>query len=329
MIQPALANSAQVKIVDDYTVDFMLKEVDAVLIVKLSAYAGVIVPKAYIEEKGDEYFNTHPVGTGLFQMANYIPDQKIELQRYDNYWKKPLPQLDKITFRIIPEGSTRLAELQTGNIDISNKVEINQATIVQKEFHIDLVEADSPSVYALRFDVLKKPTDDVRIREALALAIDMSTIIETVLQGYARRINSFQSQLSFGYDQSLPLRPYDPKRAKQLLQEAGYDFNQTLLITTSASDATFKEVSQAVQLYLKQIGVKTKLETVEFNVFINDMVPNRKAGHMFRQGWGGWTLDFDNTAYSLYHYGQNGARTSMMKKSKPYWQQKEVRWILT
>lgn len=293
----------EVKIVDDYTVDFLLNEIDAVLIVKLSGYAGVIVPKGYIEAKGDAHFNDHPVGTGPFKMTQYVPDQTVVLERFDDYWKQPLPTLDKVTFRVIPEASTRLAELQTHTIDISNKVEINQVSAVQNSPRVDVVKADTPSVYALRFDVLRKPVDDVRVREALALAIDMDTIVDTVLQGNARRINSFQSKLSFGYDDTIPVRPYDPKKAKQLLEAANYDFNQTLTLTTSASDTTFKEVTQAVQLYLKQIGIKTKLETVEFNVFINDMVPNRKAGHLFRQGWGGWTLDFDNTAYSLYHFG--------------------------
>ena len=294
----------EVKIIDDYTVDFILKELDPVLIVKLSGYAGNIVPKAYIEEKGDEYFNTHPVGTGPFKMVNYEPDQKVELERFDGYWKEPLPTLEKVTFRIIPEASTRLAELQTGNIDINDRVEVNQASILEAEEDIELIRSDTPTAFALRFDTFREPTDDVRVREALALAIDVDTIIETVLEGNGRRINSFQSQLSFGYDESLPLRPYDPERAKELLKEAGYDFNQTLTMATDSSNATLKEVFQAIQLYLKQIGVKTKLETVEYNVYFNDLVPNRKAGHMYRQGWGGWTLDFDNTAYSLYQFGQ-------------------------
>ncbi len=298
------ASIKEIKIIDDYTVDFMLGEIDPVLIVKLSGYAGVIVPKGYIEEKGDEFFNTHPVGTGPFMMTQYSPDQKVILDRNDNYWKKPLSKLEKITFRIIPEGPTRLAELQTENIDIDHRVQINSAAIVKKAKNINLVKSESPSVFSLRFDTFKKPTDDVRVREAIALAIDMDTIIETVLEGNARRINSFQSKLSFGYDETLQVRPYDPKKAKQLLKKAGFDFDQTLDVTVPTSDPTFMEVTQAVQLYLKQVGVKTNLKTAEYNVYVNDMTPNRKAGHMYRSGWGGWTLDFDNTAYSMYHFGE-------------------------
>jgi len=295
---------SEIKIIDDYTVDFLLKETDPVLIVKLSGYAGVIVPKKYIEEKGDDHFNTNPVGTGPFKMVEYQRDVKVVLERFDGYWKKPLPKLDKVTFRFIPEASTRLAELQTGNIDIAYRTANSQALIIQADKNLELLKVDSPTVYSLRLDSKRKPTDDVRVRQALAYAIDLDTIIETVMEGNGGRINSFQSKLSFGYDSNIPLRAYDPEKALALLKEANYDFNQTLTITVPSSDADFKEFVQATQIYFKKIGVKTNLQVVEFNVVVSDMVPNRKAGHMFRQGWGGWTLDFDNTAYLLYHIGE-------------------------
>ncbi|MBU2513927.1 ABC transporter substrate-binding protein [bacterium] len=295
----------EVKIINDYTVDFMLKEIDPVMIVKLAGYGGVIVPKGYIEEKGEDYFDTHPAGTGPFAMVSYKRDQTVELVRFDEYWKKPLPKLEKVTFKIIPEATTRVAELQTGNIDIANRIMLSQANLVKDADDLELIRVDSPTVYSVRLDTKSAPTNDIRVREAIALAIDVDMIIETVLQNNGRRINSFQSKLSFGYDESLPLRKYDPTRAKQLLKEAGYDFDQTLTMKTTASDADFKEVSQAIQLYLKQIGIKTKLETVEANVYFSEMIPKGKAGHIFRQGWGGWTLDFDNTAYLLYHKGEH------------------------
>lgn len=295
----------EIKIIDDYTVDFILKEIDPVLIVKLSGYGGVIVPKTYIEEKGETYFDTHPVGTGPFKMTDYKRDQHVKMERFNDYWKKPLPKLEKVTFRIIPEATTRIAELQTGNIDIANRIMLSQAQLVKDADDLDLLKVDSPTVYSVRLDTKSAPTNDVRVREAIALAIDVDMIIETVLQNYARRINSFQSKLSFGYDGSLPLRDYDPERARQLLKEAGYDKNQILVMRTTSSDTDFREVSQVIQLYLKQVGIKTKLETVEANVYFSEMIPKGKAGHIFRQGWGGWTLDFDNTAYLLYKEGEH------------------------
>jgi peptide/nickel transport system substrate-binding protein len=294
-----------VEIVDEYTVNFILKSKDPVLITKLAGYGGVIVPPQYIKEKGDEHFNTHPVGTGPFKMETYEKDSKVILVKNENYWKEGLPKLDKVTFRIIPEATTRLAELQTGAVDIMKKVEISQAQTVEKEANVELMTVGTPTVYAIRFNVTKAPVDDVRVREAIGYALDMDTIIETVLGGYGARISTFQSEMSFGNDPSLPFREYNPEKAKQLLAEAGVQAGTELEFFFPGNDATFKEIAQGVEIYLSEVGLKAKLTPVDSSTFISDLIPNGKAGHMYRQGWGGWTLDFDNTAYLMYHEGEH------------------------
>ncbi|KXG44606.1 ABC transporter substrate-binding protein [Tepidibacillus infernus] len=293
-----------VEIVDEYTVNFILKTKDPVLLTKLAGYGGVIVPPKYIQEKGDEYFNEHPVGTGPFKMTTYEKDNKVVLEKNENYWKEGLPKLDKVTFRIIPEATTRLAELQTGAIDVMKAVAISQAATVEKEEKVDLVPVGAPTVYSIRFDTSKPPVDNPKVREAIALAIDADTIIETVLNGYGKRISTFQSEMSFGNDPSLPFREFNPEKAKQLLKEAGVKEGTALDFYFPGNDAIFKEVAQAVQIYLKDVGIQVNINPVDSSTFISDLIPNGKAGHMYRQGWGGWTLDFDNTAYLLYHKGE-------------------------
>jgi peptide/nickel transport system substrate-binding protein len=304
---PQQANYASidhVEVVDEYTVNFILKEKDPVLITKLASYGGVIVPPKYYKEKGDDYFNTHPVGTGPFKMESYEKDNQVVLVKNENYWKKGLPKLDKVTFRIIPEATTRLAELQTGAIDIMKKVEISQTSSVKDQPELELMTVGSPTVYALRFNTKMKPVDNVKVREAIAHAIDVDLIIETILNGYGKRINTFQSEMSFGNDPSIPLREYNPDKAKQLLAEAGVKEGTELELFFPGTDATFKEVAQAVELQLGQVGLKVKLNPVDASTFTSELIPKGKAGHMYRQGWGGWTLDFDNTAYLMYHKGE-------------------------
>jgi len=295
---------SSVEVVDDSTVTFKLKESDPVLLTKLASYGAVIIPPKYYQEKGDEFFNNNPVGTGPFKMESYEKDKKTVLVKNDKYWKQGLPKLDKVTFRIIPESATRLAELQTGAIDIMKRVEVSQAASLKGKPDISLLTVDAPTVHSIRFDVSKKPMDNPKVREAIAIGMDMDLIIETVLGGYGKRVNSFQSEMSFGYDKSLPLRKYDPEKAKQLLKEAGVKEGTELDFYIPGSNATFKEVAQAVQLQLQQIGLKIKLNPVEASTLINDLMPNAKAGHMYYQGWGGWTLDFDNSAYLMYHKGE-------------------------
>lgn len=292
-----------VEIVDEYTVNFNLNEKDPVLLTKLSGYGAVIVPPNYIEEKGDDYFNMHPVGTGPFKMTSYKRDSEVVLEKNESYWRDGLPKLDKVTFRIIPEASTRLAELQTGKIDIMKRVEVSQVEAVKEQENIKLMDVATPTAYSLRFDVSKEPVDDVRVRKAINYAIDKQAIIDEILGGFGKPISSFQSELSFGHNPDLEPYPYDVEKAKSLIKEAGAE-GSTLDLYIPGNDGTFKEIAQVVSFYLEEIGLKVNIETVDSNTLTGDLIPNGNAGHMYREGWGGWTLDFDNTAYLMYHKGE-------------------------
>jgi peptide/nickel transport system substrate-binding protein len=293
-----------VEIVDDYTVNFILKEKDPVLLTKLAGYGAVIVPPKYIEEKGDEHFNTNPVGTGPFKMTEYKRDSKTVLEKNESYWKEEGAKLDKVTFRIIPEASTRLAELQTGEIDIMKRVEVSQVKNIKDSSFLELQEVGTPTVFSLRFDVAKEPLDDVKVRQAINYAVDKQAIIDEILSGYGKPISTFQSELSFGNNPDLEPYPFDQEKAKKLLAEAGVEEGTELDLYIPGNDGNFKEIAQAVAFYFEQVGLKANIQTVDSNTLTSDLMPNGNAGHMYRQGWGGWTLDFDNTAYLMYHEGE-------------------------
>jgi peptide/nickel transport system substrate-binding protein len=292
-----------VEVVDDYTVKFILKAQDPVLLTKLAGYGAVIVPPAYIQEKGDEHFNNNPVGTGPFKMTSYKRDQEIVLEKNAEYWKEPA-KLDKVVFKVIPEASTRLAELQTGKIDIMKRVEVAQAETVKESSFLELKEVGTPTAFSLRFDVAQKPLDNKLVRQAINYAVDKQAIIDEILGGYGKPISTFQSEFSFGNNPDLKPYPYDPEKAKELLKEAGVSEGTTLELYIPGNDGNFKEISQVVAFYLEEVGLKVNINSVDNTTLISDLVPNGKAGHMYRQGWGGWTLDFDNTAYLMYHLGE-------------------------
>lgn len=293
-----------VEVIDDYTVQMHLKNPDPVLLTKLAGYGAVIVPPKYVQEEGDENFNTNPVGTGPFKMTEYKRDQTIVLEKNENYWQDGLPKLDKVTFKVIPEASTRLAELQTGKIDIMKRVEVAQADSVKNNNFLELMEVGTPTVYSLRFDTAEEPVDDVRVRQAINYAIDKQAILDEILGGYGTLISTFQSELSFGNNPDLEPYPYDPEKAKQLLEEAGVAEGTELDVFIPGDDGNFKEVAQAAAFYLEEVGLKLNINSVDGTTLISDLIPNGNAGHMYRMGWGGWTLDFDNTAYLMYHEGE-------------------------
>ncbi|MCP3740094.1 ABC transporter substrate-binding protein [Rossellomorea sp. BNER] len=293
-----------VEVVDDYTVNFHMKEKDPVILTKLAGYGAVIVPPKYIEEKGDDHFNTNPVGTGPFKMTSYERDQQVVLEKNENYWKKDIPKLDKVTFRVIPEASTRLAELQTGKIDIMKRVEVSQVNTVKESSFLELKEVATPTAFSLRFNTNKAPLDKIEVRQAINYAIDKQAIIDEILGGFGKPISTFQSELSFGNNPDLKPYPYDPEKAKELLEKAGVEEGTELEVFIPGNDGNFKEIAQAVAFYFEQVGLKLNINSVDSNTLTSDLIPNGKAGHMYRQGWGGWTLDFDNTAYLMYHEGE-------------------------
>ncbi|MEO9274650.1 ABC transporter substrate-binding protein [Marinomonas sp. 5E14-1] len=294
-----------VEVIDSNTVDFHLKAADPVLLTKLAGYGAMIVPPKYIQEKGEDFFNTHPVGTGPFKFVSYEPKVDIKLEAYDKHWGGA-PKLSNLNYRFISEPSTAVAELQSGRVDlvIPPTIPIGMISTIEESPELDVVTTVSPSVYALRFNTKNGITKDERVRKALIYGVDRQAIIDSILGGQASAISSFQSPISFGNDPKMSPLPYDPAKAMQLLKAAGIKPGTKVQIDIRGNDSTFNEVTQAIASYLQIIGLNATIKPYETSVLINDIVPAGKTGEMFQQGWGGWTLDYDNTAYFMYHTGE-------------------------
>lgn len=292
-----------VEVIDPNTVDFHLNYPDPVLLTKLAGYGAMIVPPKYIQEKGDEHFNTHPVGTGPFKFKAYTQGDKLELVANPDYFDGA-PKLEKLTYRFIREDATRIAELQAGRIDIIHDLPSNTIPVVQKTAGVKVVAVDGPSITSLQFNTKNGITKDVRVRKALSMAVDKKMLIDAFLSGYGTPINSIQSPLSYGYDTDLKDYPYDPAAAQKLLKEAGVPQGAKVTIDYRASHSNFAEIAQALTAFFNQIGLQAELRPYEDAIYLDDIVPNGKTNEMFQFSWGGWTFDFDNTAYLVYHNGE-------------------------
>lgn len=295
----------KVEVIDDSTVDFHLSAPDPVLLTKLAGYGAMIVPPKYISEVGDEKFNLMPVGTGPFKVVSYEPKVGLKMEAYDGFWGDTA-KLSELQFRFITEPATAVAELQAGRVDlvIPPTIPVSMIATIEGDPKLDLVTTPGPTVYALRYNTRDGITADERVRKALIMAVDRDTIVKEILGGQAEVIASFQGKLSFGYDPALQPLPYDPEGAKKLLEEAGVKPGTALQIDIRGNDATFGEVTQAIAAYLSMVGINATIKPYETNTLLNDIIPQGKTGALFQQSWGGWTLDYDNTAYSMYHTGE-------------------------
>lgn len=293
----------RVEIVDDSTVDFVMRQPDPVMLTKLAGYGAMIVPPKYIQEKGEDNFNTRPVGTGPFKFVEYTPKVSLTLEAFPEHWGGA-PKLDKVVTRFISEANTQVAELQAGRIDIATLIPFGLAPTVEKSANLSLVSITGPTVVALRLNTKNGITKDANVRKALIMGVDRDAIIKAVLLGHGKPIASFQSDLSFGNDPSLKPLPFDLAKAKQMLQQAGVQPGAPIKIDFRGNDATFREVAQAAAGFFQALGLKPSLQPYEPPVLLNDIIPNGKTGEAWHNAWGGWTFDYDNTAYLMYHSGE-------------------------
>jgi peptide/nickel transport system substrate-binding protein len=293
----------KVVVVNPTTVDFILKSPDPVLLTKLAGYGAMIVPPKYIKEKGSQFFGMNPVGTGPFKFNEYKPKVALALERNPAYWGGA-PKVDNLNYRFIAEPATQAAELQAGRIDVANQIPLAMVETLKKDSKLSVVSIDGPVALALRYNTQRGIMKDKDVRKALILAVDRDAIIKSVLLGHAKPIASFQGVLSFGNDPAMKPLPFNPAQAQAMLKKAGVKPGTQIQLDFRGPDSNFREVAQAVAGYLGAVGITVSLKPYETNVLLNDIIPNGKTGEMWQNQWGGWTFDYDNTAYSMYYTKQ-------------------------
>jgi peptide/nickel transport system substrate-binding protein len=229
--------------------------------------AGWVVPKAYIEQVGDEGFQRHPVGLGPYRFVRSNPGVELVLEANERYWRK-VPSIKSIIFKGVPERATRLAMLKTGEADIAYLMIGDEGVAVKADPNLRLASTIPPAVWYLEFPEqwdAKSPWHDQRVRLAANLAIDRQAINEAERMGLGRPTGSI---IPRSMEFALPLEPvpYDPARAKRLLAEAGYpngfdagDFNPA---------PPFYSMAEAIGNYLAAIGIRTQMRTTERAAFM-------------------------------------------------------------
>ena len=274
------------EVVDEYTVRFVLNQLDGTIFDSLTSRLAMLPPE-YFKEVGAEGFAAAPVGTGPFEFVEWRPDDHITLAANENYWEgsyKGMPQVETVVFRPIPEAATRLAELETGGIDIMQDLSTDQIAAVESAGMT--VVADEAYQLAYIFFIVDDeslPTHDVRVRQALNYAVDVDAIIENLLAGFGSRIASPIGPGYLGYNPDVTPYTYDPDKALELLAEAGYPdgFETTLDVTAAGHN----DVIEAVAGYLSEVGVEATIQEFELGQF-NQNWMDRTQSMLWAARWG-------------------------------------------
>ncbi|HVB64505.1 MAG TPA: ABC transporter substrate-binding protein [Nitrolancea sp.] len=290
-----------VEVVDDQTVRFHFNSVDPVMITKLAGYGAFITPVNAV--KDDTKFSTVTApGTGPYKTTEYVKDDHLTLEAWDGYWGKQKPLVQKLTYRVIPDDNTRLSEFLAGSVDVLT-LNVSQADAAKGNNNVSVVEIGVPTVSGLRLDTSKAPTDNKNVRMAIAHAIDLNTIIKTILGGFATAVGVWQSPFSFGFENIAPYQ-FDVNMAKQALKDSGLPTPVKLTYDVIGSDTQAKEMANAIKDMLDAVGFSVDVQLHDSATYYNDYVAG-KLNNVVPFGWGGWTLDYDNTYYSMYYTKQS------------------------
>ncbi|MDR0615709.1 MAG: ABC transporter substrate-binding protein [Synergistaceae bacterium] len=309
-----------IRAVDDYTLEFTLKQPFSPFLTVLSYNSFGVVPKEDVEKWGAD-FNFHPVGTGPFVFEEWVQDQRVTLKKNPEYWGKDedgnqLPYLDGWELVVIPDGTVAWEEFKKGNIDIMRDVPDNLVSDARSLLGDKMLDGPQPGTYYFGFNMQKEPfKSNKALRHALNYAVDRERINDLVLEGLWFPAKGILPPSMPGYNPNLESYSYDPEKAKELLTEAGFPdgFETTLQVN---QNVRHRAIAEAVQAQVAELGIKLNVQMVDWGVHLDTLDRGEYDG-MYRMGWVVDYLDPDNFLYVNLHSSNFGAKGNYSFYSNP------------
>ncbi len=295
---------------DDFTVVFHLKEPFATFLWNVSDGAMGIVPYG----SGDE-INRHPIGSGPFRFVTAEPDKEVIIERNDGYWGQKA-RLQRVRFAVIPDATTRALELRKGSADIAvTSLTGDMVLALERESNLEVLRSPGTVLAYLAFNTRDPVLKDARVREALAYAIDRTPMIHYLLRDFARPAYSLLPPESWAYNGDVPHYDYNPDRARQLLEQAGFPaangVRLHLAMKTSTEEGT-RLMAAVMQQQLRAVGVVLDIHTFEFATFFSDVARGAYQVHSLR--WVGGNEDPD-----IFEYVFHSAKFSPHGANRTYY----------
>jgi len=287
-----------VEVVDDYTVKFVLKYPCVTLLNVLSFTAASMLDEDFVTANGDSY---QPNGTGPYKFREWNSGESIILDRNEEYWDKP-GGAAVLKFVIMTEDTSRTIALETGDIDVSITVAAVDYDKLKANEDLVLYADTNNKVDYLGLSHIDPITSSLKVRQAIAHAINKEDYIVAVLEGNGETANSIMGKSVEGYNPDLPEYEYDLEKAKALLAEAGYPDGFELTVTARSDRDNL--LSQVLQGQLAKVGITVKIERVETAVFFDKCAAGQIQASF--GNWAGMTSDADNPLRGLLFSGNAG-----------------------
>jgi peptide/nickel transport system substrate-binding protein len=298
-------NLKSIEVVDDQTVKFTLCNPDPALPQKVTSSSFAIMDSAYLDEtKGDaNAISANPIGTGAYKLKEWKRGESMTFEANPDYWQGAAKS-PTFVLRWQKEASAALVELQSGAADNIQKVAPEDFERVSGDSNLKLIGVEPLNIFYIGFNHTVKPFDNVKVRQAFAMAIDRKKIVEEYYPAGSIVAENFVPP-SFvpGFSPNIKWYEHNPSEAKKMLEEAGFDFNTEIPLTYRQVFRVYlpspNKVAQEIQAQLAEIGVKVKVEEKESGTFIKSATEGNEPFHLL-----GWGADYpDATNFYDTHFG--------------------------
>ncbi|MFC4320654.1 peptide-binding protein [Litchfieldia salsa] len=301
--------------IDDYTVEFKLNQVDATFHPITLSYFILpehILGEVPVADLGEHEFNTKsPVGTGPFKFEEWRDGEYVKVVANDDFYDGR-PYLDSITYKIVPDQNSLLAQLQAGDVDFTEVPGTDLETV--KSFDGIKVESGLGLSYTyLAFNLQQERFNDVKVRQAMTHAINREEIVQAVMNGDGEVAHVPESPLSWAYNDDVPRFEFDQEKAKSLLAEAGWEDTDgdgildkdgekfSFTIKTNQGNKIREDIVVVLQQQLKEVGIEATPEIVEWSAYIEQIsAPNWDFDAMVL----GWSMSTFPDQYDIFHSSQ-------------------------
>ena len=289
-----------VKALDDYTLEIIYKKP---YFKALEIWMVGILPKHLLKDEKNimtSSFNKNPIGTGSYKLETFKNSSDIKLIANDDYFEGPA-KIDEIYYKFLPDPSTSFLMLKQKQLDVGGLTPLQVDRQIDKKFKEDykIIERPSFGYTYLGFNLRNKKFQDIRVRQALSLAINRQEMVDILYFGHGEVCNGPFLPGSFAFNNEVKQIKPNIKKAKQLLKEAGYDEQNPFsfeLVTNTGNEIRIN-AAQILQYQLAKVGIELKIRVMEWQAFLNTIVHPRK----FETVLLGWSLSLMPDAYPLWH----------------------------
>ena len=316
----AFSQLESIEIIDPYTIKFTLKETFSPFLINM---VQGIVPKKTTEAQAEKKFTDQLVGTGPFKLVEWKHDEQLVFEANPDYFEGA-PKIKKVVFKIIPDDTVRFLELKQGGVNfIQNALQPDMVPIAKETKGLKVITQESVIIYYVGFNMEDPIMSNVKVRQAIAYAIDRQAIIDHLLKGQASLATGLLSPSNWAYEPDVQTYPYDPEKAQALLDEAGYPDPdgdgpepRLKIVYKTSTNALRIRVGEVLQDQLKKVGIEiTEIQAFEWAKFYEDV----KDGNfqMYTLQWVGITEP--DIFHSIFHSsmtppnGRNRGRYSNAK----------------